>query len=407
MPRAERFAVLSHSLPPTRSVHAVVLRRLLEGVPPDRYRVICSGKVDAGGDDSTLPGLPARRYDLRPAYSQKFLYHLHWDLPGVSVNALFAIGSRARQVARILKKERCDLLIACTGDLHDLPAAGLAARRAGVRFVPYVLDDYAFQWTGAYRTIARALEPSVMKAAAALMVPNEHLRDEYLKRYGVDSVVIRNPCPMPDLDALDRMPRAFPEGINIVFTGTVYHAHYDAFHNLIAALRSLGRNDVRLHIYTSQPELHLRKAGVSGPGVICHPHIPASEVPRVLRHADILFLPLAFDSPIPEVIRTSAPGKMGEYLSAGRPVLVHAPADSFVSWYFRENGCGVVVDHRRFEAVAEVIEKLIADREAVRKISLAARRMAERDFAVGKVAAVFYDFLDSPGARRSQTNSQA
>ena len=407
MPRVERFAILSHTTPPSPSVHAMVLHRLLEGVPEGRYFLIRSGKGDAGEAARPLPDLPAVRYELRQAFRQKILYRFNWILPSVAVNALFAIASRAFQVARILKKERCDLLIACTGDLHDLPAACLAARWAGVPFVPYLLDDYAFQWTGAYRTVARSLEPAIVKSARTLIVPNEFLRREYLVRHGTDSVVVHNPCPMPDLDALDRMPPAFPGGINIVFTGTVYHAHYDAFLNLLAALRRLGRDDIRLHVYTSQPESHLEKAGISGPGVVCHSHIPPPEVARVLRHADILFLPLAFDSAIPEVIRTSAPGKTGEYLAAGRPVLVHAPADSFVSWYFRNNRCGVVVDRCTPEALAEGIERLVADREAVRDMSLAARRMAERDFTVETATAVFYEFLDSVGTRRSQRNSQA
>jgi hypothetical protein len=49
--------------------------------------------------------------------------------------------------------------------------------------------------------------------------------------------------------------------------------------------------------------------------VVRHPHIPQSRVAAILRQADVLFLPLAFRSPIQEVIRTSAPGKMGEYLA--------------------------------------------------------------------------------------------
>lgn len=402
MPGIDRFAVLSHTLPPSRSVHAIVLRRLLGGLPPERYCLIRSGPDDGTGAGDALPGLPARRRDLRPAWRQKFLYRFEPVLLGVSVNAVLAIGTRAVQVSRILKEERCGLLVACTGDLHDLPAASLAARWTGVPFVPYVLDDYSCQWTGAYRSVARRLEPSVIRSAAGLIVPNEFLRREYRTRYGIDGAVVHNPCPMPDLAAVARTARPFPDGVNIVFTGTVYHAHYDAFHNLIRVLRHLGRDDVRLHIYTSQPPSDLERAGVSGPGVACHPHVPPSEVPGILHHADILFLPLAFDSPIPDVIRTSAPGKTGEYLSVGRPILVHAPADSYLSWYFRENRCGVVVDRCTPEALSDGIGRLLAGGEAVREMSRRARETAERDFAVEKAEAAFVGLIDSlrEGRRR-------
>jgi hypothetical protein len=56
---------------------------------------------------------------------------------------------RARQIFRILKKERSEAVVACTGDLYDLPAAFLASRRAGLRYYIYLFDDYFYQWPGA------------------------------------------------------------------------------------------------------------------------------------------------------------------------------------------------------------------------------------------------------------------
>lgn len=394
MPGIDRFAVLSHTLPPSRSVHGIVLDRLLGGLPPERYCLICSGMDDGNSADEVLPERSARRRRLRPPWNRKILSRFDRIPLMDSVNAFFTIGGRAVQVSRILKEERCNLLIACTGELHDLPAACLAARWAGIPFVAYILDDYACQWTGTYRSIARRWEPSVIRSAAGLIVPNEFLQREYRRRYGVDSTVVHNPCPMPELAAIARMPRRDRSGIDIVFTGTVYHAHYDAFHNLITALRLLERDDVRVHIYTSQPQSDLENAGVSGPGVVYHPHVPPSEIPRILHHADILFLPLAFDSPIPDVIRTSAPGKTGEYLSMGKPILVHAPADSYLSWYFRENHCGIVVDQCTPGALAEGIQRLAAGGDAVREMSRRAREMAEKDFSVEKAGGAFHGLLD-------------
>lgn len=233
-----------------------------------------------------------------------------------------------------------------------------------------------------------------MKRAKAVIVPNEYLRDAYAKRYGVRTTVVRNPCPMPDLAALDGAVRVFPpDGIDIVYTGAVYHAHDDAFRNLVAAIRILGRPDIRLHLYTAQTAEEIGRIGIAGPMVVHHLHIPPSDVPAVLRQADILFLPLGFDTPIPEVIRTSAPGKMGEYLSVGRPILVHAPGDSFVSWYFRENRCGLVVDRSDPYLLSASIERIVADRELRAGLGARARSAAERDFEVGAVGSHFAEAL--------------
>jgi glycosyltransferase involved in cell wall biosynthesis len=302
----------------------------------------------------------------------------------------------ARQIERIARRERCELLIACSGDLHDLPAAAVAARRAGIPFVPYMFDDYLFQWTGFRRRIARFLEPLALRNARAVVVPNEALGEEYFRRYGIRCAVIRNPCPLPDLGALDRAGSPFPDGeAAIVYTGSVYHAHHDAFLDLAAALSRLGDPKARLHVYTSQSREDLERLGLRGPAVVHHPHIPEPEVPRVLRHARVLFLPLAFDSPIPEVIRTSAPGKMGEYMAAGRPILVHAPEDSFVSRYFRASGCGLVVGRSGPDPLAAALRTLLPGGDAGLAAGIArrARASAERDFGVGKAAAMFAALL--------------
>jgi hypothetical protein len=50
----------------------------------------------------------------------------------------------------------------------------------------------------------------------------------------------------------------------------------------------------------------------------------------------VLFLPLAFESPIPEVINTSSPEKTGGISGRWPAYSGDAPADSFLSWYFRD-----------------------------------------------------------------------
>jgi len=392
-----KFALLSHVLPPFLSGQSIVIDRLLQGLEPDRYCLLTAGECPPPGPEGDgSEGLPGRRYRLTPAApvpGERFLR------PGTlreAVKAGVRIVRRAREIARVLREERCALLVACTGDLYNLPAACLAGRWARVPVVPYMFDDYAFQWTGPLRAISRRLEPAVVRRARGIVVPNEFMRREYERRYGVAGAVIRNPCPRPDLAALDRAAPAFaPEEASVVFAGAVYHANHDAFRNLLEAIRRLGDPRVRLHLFTARtPEL-LAEAGIAGPTVVRHESIPASEIPGVLRQAGILFLPLSFDGPIPEVIRTSAPGKTAEYLSVGRPILVHAPADSFVSWYFRKNGCGLVVDRNDPEALAAAIARLLSDPDLRADLGARARECAERDFDVERIRGQFAELLAS------------
>lgn len=389
------LAIVSHILPPSPSGQAIVLSRLLGGGLPLRYCLLSReiGKSERGGEASAAR-LPVPHYRLKPAPRLPDGGKGPLSIVTTGINALVGILWRARQIGKIIRRERCRALIVCTGNLYDLPAGRLAAQRTGVPLVLYVFDDYLYQWTGFRRTIARRLEPALFRAARGVIVPNEFMQREYLERYGVESTIIRNPCPMPDLAGLDRMEKVFDEGeIAIVYAGAIYHAHYDAFRNLVAAIASIGRPEVKLHVYTSQPVAELKSNGICGPMVVFHPHIPPAEVPGMMRQATVLFLPLAFDSTIPEVIRTSAPGKTGEYLSVGRAILVHAPQDAFVCWYFREHSCGMVVDKSDPALLAEELFRLIADPGLRDTLGKAARITAERDFSLEKVRGRFMDFL--------------
>ncbi|UCG12606.1 MAG: glycosyltransferase [Deltaproteobacteria bacterium] len=318
------------------------------------------------------------------------------DIVRLWINTPWVIFRRARQIQRIVLNEGCDLLIACSGDMYDIPAGCLASQMARIPFVGYMFDDYAYQWIGSFRAISVRLERETAKRAAGIIAPNEYLQEPYARRYGFKSALVRNPAPLYDLNELDKAERVFEKKtVNIVYAGAVYHANDDALRNLVEAMSLIWGRDVRFHIYTSQAERELNDRGVAGPGVIYHPHISEVEIPKVLRQADILFLPLAFSSPIPEVIRTSAPGKMGEYLSVAKPILVHAPRDSYCSWFFQSHECGVVVTNSDSGLLAKQIENIMTNREVQKTLSEKARRVSEKFFRIEESQKTFTDVIRS------------
>lgn len=388
-----KIAVLSHSVPPAPSGQATVLYRLLQVLPPDRYTLLTKMQDKLYAQDKiSTERLSGEYCHLRPV--------LHIPVPKFSIlkeliillNAFLGILMRSSEITGILKKGNHGLLIACSGDPYDLPAGYVASIRTRTPYVPYIFDDYIYQWKGIYRTLARHFEPYIMRHSSGVLVANEFMHREYYNRYGIEGTVIHNPCNLPSLQELDLGERILdPTQKHIVYTGSIYHAQLDSFLDLIDAVGLLGRDDIRIDIFTSQSESSLRKEGITGPMVRFHTHINSSMVPYVLRQADILFLPLAFHSGIPEVIRTSAPGKTGEYLSVERPILVHAPGDSFISWFFRKHACGLVVDERDPQVLCSAIEKLLTNQHP--EMAMNARSSAKREFDITLIQNRFHDFL--------------
>jgi glycosyltransferase involved in cell wall biosynthesis len=388
-----KFAVVSHVLPPLPSGQSILLERLLRDVEPDSYCLINSGKVNPSAG-----ALPGKSHQLRLPLRIPVLYIPLISWPPLILNAIWGILDRARQIAKIVRSENCDLLIGCTGDLYDLPATWLASRWTGRPFIAYIIDDYIFQWTGFHRRMAAWLEPKFVNSASKVFVLNEFVRNFYNKRYGIHPDVIHNPVRLPDLDQPDLfVAGSDPSMVKIVYTGSIYHAHFDAFKNLVDVLNDGDWRRVQLHIYTSQPKDLLEQQGITGPAVVFHKHIPQEEVFKVLRQSDILFLPLAFHSTIPEVIQTSAPFKTSEYLAVCKPILVHAPADSFLSWYFRQNNCGMVVDHNDRQLLKESLDRLLVDETLRQSLAVAARQQAATDFEINAIKRKVISLLNQVG----------
>jgi len=382
-----KFALISHVLPPSESGQAVALYRLLRGLDPHCYCLMSRENYTPKiGKEDASPRLNASYYHFAPTFGANYLRRL--GLSGVG-NWLQTI-HRARQISRIVRRERFGAIVSCSGDLFDLPAGYLASRWAKVRFYAYLFDDYLHQWIEPLeQCFAKKWEKILIEGATGVIAPNEFLAEAYGHRYGMKPTVIHNPCEeFGNGSRYNETWSIHPREIKIVYTGAIYHAHFDAFRNLLVALREMKQPEIKLHLYTSQSPFDLERQNIQGP-VVFFPHLPVSKVAQVQQQADILFLALAFHSPFPEVIKTSAPGKMGEYLASGRPVLVHAPSDSFLSWYFKENGCGLVVERDEPAALGHAIERLLQEGALRETLVRNAIRCAKRDFSSTKAQTDF------------------
>jgi len=407
-----KLAVLSHILSGLPTGQSAVLHRMLRALNPEDYHLILE-------QDSSISAHFHRAMPQFSARNERAVSRRQaqaFDLPGIlAVRRLankaicfgllhtlgpksVALYQRSKTAIHIVRREKCRAIIACTADLYDLPAGYIASRWNRIPLYVYIFDDYACQWVDPdHRAFAERIAPIVLRGAVGIIVPNEFLRDEYHRRYGVESLVIHNSCESIELDTTVPWP-AEPGKIKIVYTGAIYHAHYDAFRNLLAAMKLLGHPNIELHLYTAQPVTQLEQEQISGP-VVYHPYLTSSRIREVQCCADILFLPLAFNSPYPEVIRTAAPGKMGEYLASGRPILAHVPGDSFVSWYFKTYEVGKVVDRADPTALEQAIRQIL-DEPALRQTwHENALLRAQTDFNLALAQARFLELLHVKGGK--------
>lgn len=386
-----KFCLLSHSIPPSPSGQAIMLYRLLAATPPEEYCLISVDELQGSANNtSKLLGQvsqidkPLRRLECLASVSDVFARMFSW----------WQIKKRAYHIERILREQKSCLLVACSGDLLDIPAGAIAAENLRIPFIPYFFDDYIYQWVGWKRILANELENVAMNIATGAIVPNEFLARVYFERYGIECRVVRNPVLSKSISTSVMRSIVCNKPARIVYTGSVYHAHYDAFCNLLMVLKA-HPDLAELHIYTAQAPSELERFGICGYNIKVWSHVNQIEALKIQKEADILFLPLAFSSEISEVLRTSAPGKMGEYLASGVPILVHAPADSFPSWYFKEYKCGIVVDTCDFSLLKHALQQLCSDEKLRTTVINHALKRAEQDFSIETARSSFFSYLNS------------
>jgi glycosyltransferase involved in cell wall biosynthesis len=377
-----KFAILSHILPPSDSGQAVMLWRLINDISPKDYILISAKNYNTTTNFAKSSNkLGAKYYYLKPTKKWKLWEKVFLSLPFFRNIFYFwhQVRQKERQIKKIIDKENICVLIACSGEISDIPAAYLATKKSNIRLVIYSFDDYVYQWVGYQRKLAKIIASQVFREANSLIVPNEFLHKEYFRRYHRRSVIVHNPYLA--LTGNKKLLLFDRRQINIVYTGSVYHAHFDAFLNLISAMQ-LIKSPVKLHIFTGQSQEELIQKGFLEQFVQFHGNLKQEEVYLIQKQADILFLPLAFECPINEVIKTSAPGKMGEYMISGRPILIHSPKDSYLSWYFKKNKCGIIVDELDPVILAKTIQEISKNKKTVQKIVANAKKCVKRDFSI-------------------------
>lgn len=406
-----KFAVLSHNLPPSPG-QALVLYKLLSGIDQSQYILISQKDYESGASAiiahydavSASAKLPVPYYKVSepPQFRQGTKFGLKYVRKAINHTLAHRHHYKlADELADILEKEKCEAIIACTAHLWNIPAAFRAAKNLGIEFFAYYFDWYHYQWIGAIeRATAGRFEPEIIRNASRVIVPNETIRDELAERFGIEPLVIHNPVDLSvyglgsGVETLARRPDTFdPDGeIRIVYTGAIYDAQADAFRTLISAMKRLAHRKLKLEIYTSFSRAHIESLGIyaSGGGVSSesgsvkveiNEYLPFERIAEVQIQADILFLPLAFETKYTsELIRTSAPGKLGELLAARRPILVHAPKGSFPAEYLKKHKCGFVVDERDETKLADAIEWIINDKDSRRLAAANAAGCAIADF---------------------------
>ncbi len=254
-------------------------------------------------------------------------------------------------------------------------AARAVARR---RSIPWIAD-YRDLWTRSHypfydsrlrSAIDRRLEGGVLRDADAVTTVSAPWRDDLARRQARPErfFVVPNGYDPEDFAGLPepgarRNPPTAAEPFVLMYAGLFYGRRQDPrplFEALVRLFDDgvVARDAFRVRIYGAPDPYVLGLAGELGLGEVVESmgFRPHAETLAAQRGADALWLIVRDD---PRSIG-HIPGKVFEYLGAGRPILAQAPADGEVARLVRRSGAGVVAPASDPDALDQALRRLCA-----------------------------------------------
>ncbi len=369
MEQKSKTLLISHTLPPVNIGVSFLIYRIFKYFDKDKYIVLTTKPKDSSMNSGD-------RLKCNYYYSSARSIHDGYNRLSSIMEWLDCI-KIVLDTIKIYRKENINSILVFPEVGNDILAAYLLHKILKLPLSIYFFDCYSAAQSSLIRKkLAPIIEKYAIRSAKAVFVMSEALNDHYKNMYGVESVVLPHPVDLEKYEEIiveETIMVSKKE--KVVYTGMIYEAHYDAVKNMADSVDEM--DDVEFHIYTRRDYDALKKRGIIGKNTVYHGLVSEKDIPRIQKEADVLFLPLAFDSPYPVIIRTASPGKLPEYLAAARPILVHAPKDSYISWYARKNGWGHVVDVLDREKLKEAIKKLIYDKQYCERMIEAAKITAK------------------------------
>lgn len=259
----------------------------------------------------------------------------------------------ARVIDRTIRQYGVQRIYAHYPDAIAVTSAWQAARKYGLPLTVYFDILWEEATRGYDQQLAKKYERLISEYADRRFAITEFAADYLSKKHGLTWDCIPHTIDVRQLpDGFYPVPaRSRPV---IHFAGTVYpKMNKDSLDRLALAV-SVSKSKPILDI-CSRYRFEIPSTDVQ------YRFLSRVELVKAQRQADILFLPQAFESTAPEMIRHNMPTKVMEYLVSGRPILVHSPADSYLTWLARQEGFALVVDQPGITALANAIDELISN----------------------------------------------
>lgn len=299
---------------------------------------------------------------------------------------------------KAIRKKKIETLLAISDYGPALISTYLIHKATKKPFYILFFDIYRgnfFPFPGG--TLASIFEPKLIKSAEKIIVTNEGTKEFYGTRYGSaikNKIVVIHNSAFPEPYLKFHSPYGPKPPYTILYTGRIYWPQIRSLKNLIRTIEEIKDIEINLKIYCPNPRDYLKRIGIVENKKIKILTAPPQEMPKIQTQADILFLPLSWNTKSPDIINTATPGKLTDYLIAGKPMLIHAPPSTYLVKYAKQKKFALVVDKEDISELKKAIKKLLTDKYFAWQIINNAQKTFFENHDINKTSKLFYSLFN-------------
>lgn len=393
---SKKTLIISSYAPPKINGGSQQLYNILSNFNDESYCLLTSCKNIRPIKDICAPKLSCKYYyyDENEPWTNKSK-SIFLRIPG----KIISVARYIKTGLRVISEEKIDLILGASGD-RGIPflLTYVLSSLSGKPYCLHLLDPYkGNNLPKKWSIISIYFEPFIFRRATKIFVSSRGLKQYYLSAYPhiAKKFEIINSCDSPKTVLSNHnIKREEQSQYKIIYAGSIYWAQENSIANLIRTIKRIKEPDICLEIYSSMrvPESILTLAGNSQK--IKFLKAAPQQIPQILSSADILFLPLAWNSPYRLVIETAIPIKLVGMMLSGRPILVHAPPGTSLNEYARQWNFGLVVDKNTTESLERAIKKLLSDPTYSKELANNALRAFYANHDAKKVSGLFAKYIN-------------
>ncbi|HEU4472544.1 MAG TPA: glycosyltransferase [Flavisolibacter sp.] len=367
-----KLLVVSHAFAPYASGSAVLLANLLREYPGECMAIGGYSRYMKEDKSFTPPcptvflkPLKGKFFEL--AYA-KFMNNNRWYV--------------RRFIEKQVKKFRPDAILGAFPHSTFFIAAFEVARKMGLPFYAHMHDLWQENYPEGYyaKKLADQYEALILKNAARVYCMTSTQAEHYAKKYGIAPEILPHTIPQKDLQDLQYRPLTGQEK-KVLFAGALSDVmNADALSVFSQAIRQLP-DGTTVNFFTSASAEQLEKNGIDVSKLNLK-WVSRAELEKELKTSAVLFAPLSHKNCSALEVKTVFSTKLLEYLVAGRPILLFAPADSFHTTSARKNDWAQVVDQDDPTALYKGLQELLQNEARCREVVDGAFREARERNAV-------------------------